>query len=169
MKSILKPIWGVMLVLSLATACKDKKEEPTPKTPNELMAQKKWKLTAGTAKFSFLGQNMTVDMMQEMEDCEKDNTEKYELNGTFVNDEGATKCDANDPQTADSGKWSLAENNTKLIRTNAEGTQTFDIITLDETTLKIKTTYSEDIALDPAQPNNTIKVSGTLEMVLNNQ
>lgn len=169
MKSILKPIWGVMLVLSLATACKDKKEEPTPKTPNELMAQKKWKLTSGTMKVSMFGQNLSFDMMDEMEPCEKDNTEKYELNGTFVNDEGATKCDANDPQTADSGTWSLAENNTKLIRTNTEGTQTFDIITLDETTLKIKTAYSGDFALDPTKPNETITLSGTVEMVLNNQ
>jgi lipocalin-like protein len=40
--------------------------------------------------------------------CEKDDIIFFKDNGTIIYDEGATKCDPNDPQTGDDGTWLLS-------------------------------------------------------------
>lgn len=173
MNSISKIVLGAMLASTLFTSCKDKKqvdpEPPKPKTAQEMLTAKSWKMSASTSKFSFMGQNFTENIMDEMEVCEKDNLEKYNANGTFTNDEGATKCDANDPQIYESGTWQLLENNTKLKRINNKNeTATFDVVSLNETTLKLKIVENMEFP-NPTNPNQNITVNVTVEVTLTAQ
>jgi hypothetical protein len=75
-----------------------------------------------------------------MKPCEKDNFETYKTNGEWETNEGATKCDANDPQIW-TLSWAFAENETKLI---FGGTDEYTLDELTATTLKFHSTFVEN-------------------------
>lgn len=76
----------------------------------ELLTSGKWKIIAIQA--SFLG--MTNDAYAELEDCEKDNFISFKTDKTVEIDEGATKCNPDDPQIRIEGHWNMFENDTKI-------------------------------------------------------
>jgi hypothetical protein len=98
--------------------------------------------------------NGTID--QSLEDlgvpsCNLDNTLKFEKNGTATADEGATKCDAADPQST-TFNWNFADDEKSLeIRDNvfSDLNGKFNIKTLNNTTLTLTkdTTITAPISL----------------------
>jgi len=91
-------------------------------------------LTKSTWKFDTAGIDLNKDGSIDQEDpslepCFKDNTYVFNKDSTVVMDEGATKCDAGDPQTS-SYAWSLTNSNPPVLKSDvnpilAEGLKVF--------------------------------------------
>lgn len=120
------------LTISLASCTKsdDKTTTPTP-TKTELLTAKGWKITEATVN--------GVDAFSNFDACERDNILTFKTNFTAITDEGATKCDPNDPQTI-TETWSFASNETKVILDGEEAT----LLILNSTTLKIEAINGAD-------------------------
>lgn len=119
-------------------ACKKDKKDST-KTKTELITTGSWKLTAYTinpaADLDFDGDTET-NVFIYLDGCIKDDVTTFKTNGTAEGDEGATKCDAADPQTY-SLTWSFTSNETKI---NIDGDE-YNLIELTATTIKISSSY----------------------------
>ena len=132
------------------TGCQ-KDDPPAPLTKTQLISRN-WKVTAATGTFPPLP---VVDILAQTPACDRDNIIQVKSDGTYIEDEGPTKCSPSDPQTANTGNWSFTTNETKL---NILG-QTFDIITLTATTLVLK----QDVAAGGGLPAGTINLTLTAQ------
>jgi len=139
-----------MIALLAFTGCQ-KDDPPAPPTKTELISRN-WKITAASGTFPPLP---AVDLLAQTPACKRDNIVQIKSDGTYVEDEGASKCNSTDPQTASTGNWSFTTNETKL---NILG-QTFDIITLTATTLVLK----QDVAAAGGLPAGTINTTLTAQ------
>ena len=123
---------AVALSAILFFACKkssDNNSNPS-KTKTDLITASLWRFD--NAKLA------GVDVSGYFDDCEKDNTVTFVSNGTGTVDEGATKCNAADPQTV-SFNWAF-ENNESSIHTSTPlfpGTGDFTLSTLNDTQLAV--------------------------------
>jgi hypothetical protein len=119
------------------------------KDRTELLTTRNWKITALTVNPAFspgIAQPAVSDWYAQMQDCEKDNLRTYKVDGSYTIDEGATKCNTNDPQTK-SGTWVFNPDKTILTETMGTDIRSYTILSLSSTTLVA--TY-------------TIKVGGTI-------
>jgi hypothetical protein len=139
----------ILIIAALAfltiSSCKKEDEKTTPaKTKTELLTSKPWKSTALTINpgLSIDGPKIT-DFFAQMPSCSKDDTDKYNVGGTGVNDEGATKCHTSNPQSTPF-TWVFHPSETILTR----GGESQNIIQLDETTLKVSTVVDGIAFLD---------------------
>jgi PKD repeat protein len=80
----------------------------TPPTKKEIIAAGPWKIT-GIKQFDG---TTTTDVYFQMDNCDKDDIYSFQANGSWTNEEGATKCDSNDPTIIDSGTWTLSSDGT---------------------------------------------------------
>jgi hypothetical protein len=132
----------LMLMGGLVTVSSCKKDDDDPATKTQTLSGKKFfiKSMPVDPPVDVLG-NLVDDFITWMPDCSKDDFIIFNENGTFVNDEGATKCEPTDPQT-ENGTWVFL-NNEKQIRLTVDGdaAQTMDIDEL--TNSKLKFSYSE--------------------------
>ncbi len=128
------------LVIGGISSCKKESTTeqvtPTPvKTPTktELLTSKSWKMTALTIAPDMMGM---TDLYAEMDDCEKDNTMKFnaDANKSLILDMGGKKCDMSEPQSK-SETWSLSADETTLTA----GTTIYTIISVDADKLKMST------------------------------
>jgi hypothetical protein len=86
------------------------------KTRKELLTSGSWKVSAVTVNppVDYNGDGTDdTDIFALWEQCLKDDVTTFKADGTAKADEGATKCDPNDPQTS-SLTWSLNSDDTKL-------------------------------------------------------
>ncbi|MDP3930268.1 MAG: hypothetical protein Q8R57_14700 [Bacteroidota bacterium] len=126
----------------IVSSCKKKMDEQIPetKTPvvtkTDLISAKAWKLTAVTVSPGIFlqGGPLITDFYPYIENCKKDDNQRFNLGGKGIIDEGASKCNPEDPQTEEFS-WAFANNETKLILD--EDTST--IVQLDSNTLKLST------------------------------
>jgi hypothetical protein len=127
---LLRSVLLILLPFFLLHCNKDEE----PKTTSELLIGT-WSLTAEvyTPTINF-GSGPVTDYYPYYENCEKDNVIIFKANSEGEFNEGATKCDAADPQTVPF-LWTLQNNNTKL---SISAIVTMDILQLDDTTLKLK-------------------------------
>jgi PKD repeat protein len=77
-------------------------------TKAEIIAGGPWKIT-GVSHFDGVTR---IDVYFFMDDCEKDDIWDFKMNNTYNNEEGATKCNSNDPTIIDSGSWTLSSDGT---------------------------------------------------------
>ncbi|HRI59628.1 MAG TPA: lipocalin family protein, partial [Saprospiraceae bacterium] len=75
--------------------------------------------------------------------CDKDNFVEFKADGSFVSDEGATKCNAADPQQ-ETGTWAFAQNETHLVVAGAD--YDFDAEIVELTDSKIEVKYDTDLS-----------------------
>ena len=129
MKKII--ITSLIFTLLLGINACTKAEETTtptntaPPTKTELLTRGGgWKMTG----LFYNG----ADVFDIFPACTKDDIIKFKTDFNATTDEGATKCDPNDPQTY-TEKWSFAANETKIILDGEEGV----ILKLDATTLTL--------------------------------
>jgi len=128
-------------ILLFTAACKKNDDDNNNKTKTENLTTGNWYLRSSTFTMSIMGVDSTYDGMADMEACEKDNFYTFLGGGVAKMDEGATKCDASDPQT-ETGTWALLNNETKLAINGAGVTDTADILELNGSTLKLQATSS---------------------------
>jgi hypothetical protein len=105
--------WMFALAMLVMISC-SKKDDPITSKQATLTTSKGWKVTAITVTPEING---TSNFYSFFPNCVKDNIEKFLTTGKFVEDEGATKCDAADPQSAEGGTWVLNSDNTVLTVT----------------------------------------------------
>ena len=105
MKTIIFKLLPLMVVLAMASC---KKDDPT--TTELLIDADGWILVSMTVDPPIVdpitGTSIT-DFYAQMDACDKDDITIFQDNGTYIIDEGATKCDPNDPQT-ETGTWVLS-------------------------------------------------------------
>lgn len=81
-----------------------------------------------------------TDFWAQMDQCWRDDLQKFESNGIYTFDEGASKCDVNDPQTT-TGLWSWNSDETIVSVTQGGNTTSYTILELSSTSFKAK--YSQ--------------------------
>ena len=143
----MKQLTAVILASFILFLSACKKEDSVPTKTD--MISRAWKYTAFTAVSGAL----TVDVLLQMEACEKDNLLRFKSDKTFTDEEGATKCNATDPQIINTGNWAFNANETKLV---LDGDSVL-IVSLSSTKLHLRytdngpPTATVDLIFAPAQ------------------
>lgn len=131
----------ILMNMVLFTSCEKSNDDDNnqEKTKTELISASVWKYDNAQID---VDNNGTGDMNVPagvIEPCQTDNTLTFAANGSGTMDEGATKCDAGDPQTSPFS-WNFTSNETVINFTAAifagVGGE-FKIISLTETDLKL--------------------------------
>jgi hypothetical protein len=130
MRQPIVKVTAALLLISLAfTACK--KSSTHVKTKTELLTQSTWRFSSATVG--------GIDVSAFLQACQRDNILTFVSAGTGTLDEGATKCNAGDPQTTPF-IWSFMTNETILHISTilfTGGSSDFNIVTLSETQLVV--------------------------------
>lgn len=127
---------NLIVVIALSSLFFTGCDKDSAKTKTELISQSTWKFDHATSG--------GADVTAFINACYKDNLVTFAANGTGQFDEGATKCNAGDPQTMNF-TWSFTTNETVL---NVSGaifagqSGNFTIITLNETDLVLEGTIT---------------------------
>jgi hypothetical protein len=149
----MKKLILVVLSASLSlVACKKDDSLPDPNNNNNnnnntssTLTVGSWKMVSSMSVIEYPAPvgTQTVDLFVLMQPCVQDNLYIFNANNTTTSDEGATKCNASDPQQKTAGTWALINNNTKLQITENSTSVTADILTLNSSTLELRyvTTY----------------------------
>ncbi len=120
-----------ILFTLLLTNCK-KEETTKTKTKTEYLTSAKWYMKTFTVDPGIVIGGVTVtDFYSQLDACDKDDSDKFNVGGAGISDEGATKCDPTDPQST-AFTWSLSPTETRFNMDQ----EIFDIINLDDTELK---------------------------------
>lgn len=123
----LRLICAFFLPFILISACK--KIPVIPENKTKALMGKRWKMTAYTED--------GVNKMTETYDaCELDNIEIYAAGGKYMMDEGATKCNDDDEQIQEGGKWEIKNDKLILSHEALDIQLQFTILELTTTTLK---------------------------------
>ena len=115
----MKNYFKLFSMLALASifalsSCK-KDDDSVSKTPAEYLTAGNWKITGMTINPGIdVGGIVITDIYTFVEDCTKDDLIKFNADGTMVEDEGATLCDPDDPQTTTDGTWTLTNDDKTL-------------------------------------------------------
>lgn len=125
----------LLLAVAVASCKKDKAS-----TIELLTNARGWILVGYTVSPAFVdpitGTSIS-DWYAQLETCEKDNLVFFQGDNVFITDEGATKCDPDDPQT-DPGTWLLSADE-KTVTIDGES---YTIEKLDKNTLRM--TFTEE-------------------------
>ncbi|WP_259016514.1 hypothetical protein [Emticicia fluvialis] len=108
-----KIVFVLVLGMLAIWSCKDKKETVL-KSRTELMAgasSKSWKITKAEASITT---DAKIDLVSTQQACITDNLLVFAVNGTYELREGASKCNAADPDLILSSNWSFTDNETKF-------------------------------------------------------
>lgn len=136
----MKKVLYFLPILFLATSCDKDDDDNTPagKTKTQTLTQASWKFETAGIDVNKDG-TIDTDLSSQINACYKDNTLKFETNGSGTADEGATKCTSGASQTT-TFNWVFASNETQLnITGNAVlgyGGQ-YKIVTLSDTKLSL--------------------------------
>lgn len=127
---------AVAASVSLAS-CGNDDDEVAP-TKTDMLTGKKWKQVAETETRS--DTTGTIDTFAPVVSCDKDDLLVFKTDSKLIFDEGATKCDPNDPQEFEAGTWALTNNESKLTLTILGFPVEGDIVELTTTKLVTRTT-----------------------------
>jgi len=138
------PIWKLAAFASLIICIAGCKKDPAHvKTKTEIISQSTWKFS--NAKVS------GADVSAFIQTCQKDNVLTFVSNKTGTLDEGATKCNASDPQS-NPFTWDFLNNETTLHVSTVlftGGSSDFTIVSLTDTELIL----SQNISINGSSQN----------------
>lgn len=109
MKKILFGL-GAICLLAVASCKKDDDN----KSRTETLTSGKWQITGSKTTTTVNNTSTVDDDYASWDACEKDNFITFNTNNTYTADEGATKCNSNDPQT-DIGNWAFVNSEKSLL------------------------------------------------------
>jgi hypothetical protein len=126
-------IFTTLLVMLVFSSCK---KEDEVKTATDYLTQGNWMITAATIDPDIeMDDGLVTNVYPYLDPCQRDNLMKFNTNGTVAQDEGATKCDPDDPQIIDEGNWAFSNNNKTLtILFPDEDPLVAEVKTLNEST-----------------------------------
>lgn len=116
----MKKAFFFLPVLVLAISCdkNDNKDNTSGTTKTQIITQSAWKFENAGVDFDKNG-TAELDISNQIEACAKDNTYKFEANGSGTINEGAMMCSTSPGQTAPF-TWAFISNETELkITSNA--------------------------------------------------
>ncbi|RYZ50927.1 MAG: hypothetical protein EOP49_12905 [Sphingobacteriales bacterium] len=133
-----------LLATTFFSACKKDKPEPADPLANahELLQNKNWKLVSIDAYPDFMG---LTDVLSMWDDCDRDDIYRFNPNGAFLLDAGATRCHPDELQQ-ETGVWSYSESS-KMLSFQLEPVGDYYALKLqyvDEISLVGTETYSFD-------------------------
>jgi hypothetical protein len=133
-----------LAILALGfTAC-DKDQDEVAPTKTDLLTAKTWKMTGLKVDPPLEVDDIVIDDL--FETCMSDNTLKFNVNHTYVADEGSNNCYPEDPQT-ESGEWEFNAAETELIIDD----EVADIKQLTSNSLKIAQELDLDVLLSSSR------------------
>jgi hypothetical protein len=138
MKNYIVKLTGILTLalLVIVSSC-SKNDEPSASKAQ--MIARNWKQTDLLASQAGTPAVSVFDTF--FEPCNKDDIWQFKSDGTYTVVEGASKCDAADPDTVTTGTWQLTDNDTKIIIDDAsEPAQTLNIVELTSTSFKLSGT-----------------------------
>jgi hypothetical protein len=119
------------------------------KTKTELLTQHNWKLvdeltTTGTGLINL--RIIPSYGLLTTRACKKDDRYVFRTNARYEVNEGATRCSSLDPQIIKTGTWSFQINETKiqLAILGSASYEIYNLVKLDESILKLSSTYSSE-------------------------
>lgn len=129
------------LTILFSVSCKKEDSVSVP-SKTELLTKAKWKWTAGTVSpaYDFFGDGKPIagDYYSKMPKCYQDDIRTFEASGKYLVDEGASKCDPNDPQIYTEGTWKWEANETILsFATNDRGSYIWKVTELTDTKMSV--------------------------------
>jgi len=161
MKNYFK-MFSMLVVASLfvLSSC-EKKSDPIKSTTDYLTAGN-WKVTGMTVSpgIDVMGVVITDIYQYMLEDCTKDDLIRFNTDGTVTEDEGATKCDPDDPQTTNDGTWTLTDNDKTLtVMYPNEDPAPATIVSINGTTLVVTAPLSLDFGIEKSGYTTTITMT----------
>ena len=132
----MKNLKFLALFLFAFTACEDF-EIDLP--INDDLSNTAWQLTS----FVIEDESGAKETIQDMDACEVDNILIFK-ESSFEYDEGATKCDEDDPQIQEGGIFVLSENQENLILTLEDEVIAAKVLEFNSETLKLEVDESEN-------------------------
>lgn len=137
------------LVVSTLVSCKKDNDEPESRPA--LLTERPWTLSQMGID---INNDNKIDQAYPLDDCNFDDTFLFRADGTGTADQGADKCEEEDPQSEEFN-WVLTDNETVL---NISSTSSFlmgdaTIITLNSSKLDMYTDYP-----NPINPSQTVRV-----------
>lgn len=134
----------IAIVAFVFPSCKkDSNTDPQP-TKTEMLAGGHWTLTALTLSPAIIiGGVSYTDGLAVYPECSKDDFQEFFSDGTYNYDEGATKCDANGPQT-ETGTWKFNSDETELTINGPSYTDVWKITSLTSTTMTSVYHFTQD-------------------------
>lgn len=112
-----------LLAVVVIVGCSKNNSSTTPPAPSAntiLLTQKDWLRT----KYEYKQASATtwIDGTSSIPACKMDDHVVFRTDGTYEDNEGATRCSAGDPFIVESGTWKFAQNETMVILTPAGST-----------------------------------------------
>lgn len=109
------------IVMLVTSGCK--KEETKSKEVTKENVSGTYTITKVEAKVSNSRADITTDYFRSFaEECDRDNTITFELNGIYVEKDGTMKCD---PSSDSDGTWSITNSSTLSIDGELIGVESF--------------------------------------------
>lgn len=135
MKKITAHVIAVIGMALIMHSCS--KENASNASKTQLLTQKSWRLTGARSQINggLWNDDFAIGLP-----CVKDNIWTFTTAGTYIVEEGATKCNGTDPQVISSGTWVFTNNETNLVADilgTAGSGDLLNILTLDQNTLKL--------------------------------
>ena len=126
---------GLLAFSFVFVACDDDED----KTASEKLVGT-WKTTN---EYTKVGPAPEVETTDSIDACTFDDLNTFESDNTYEFDEGATKCDDQDPQTIATGSWSFIEGDTKLVLDSDSSTSndTINIVSLSDSRIETSNSY----------------------------
>jgi len=131
---------AAIIVLTVAVIAGCKKDDSAP-TKTDLLTSGSWRLTASHVDPAIDANGDGVvenDIFAVAPSCFRDNLITFKSDGTYVVDEGATKCDPSDPQIMESSNWKFTDNESKIMIGEPGSEETGQLLQLSSTVLQIK-------------------------------
>lgn len=122
----------VLAGLTLCIACSKGNNDDNMSPTKKILVAGKWQLSAYTATTSYLGQDTTIDLYSQMDECDKDDFMEFAANGTSTMDENTNKCPGY--SQIEHATWALLNNDTKLAIVDSNP----DTMDLEITSMEMK-------------------------------
>lgn len=145
----IKILFVCLVASTLFNSCK--KDEPaassstTTDTKTALLCGKNWMVTASTVNpgIDYYGTGILLtNLIGTVQPCELNNLLNFSTGGSYIVDEGPTKCSAGDPQTIATGTWAFNSDKSHLLVTESGSSiaDDYTLVTLNETTVQVTQT-----------------------------
>jgi len=134
-----------LLALAAVSLSACKKDSDTTPSRTDLLTTPKWRMTAETETLTISQPGgspgpTVLDRHAGKTACERDNFHKFNVNNSWVIDEGPSKCLPSDPQTGTS-TWAFNSDQTKLLIPSPSMPSVLsevDILELTPSTLRLR-------------------------------
>ena len=103
-------ILGLIGLISFSNSCSKDDDNGVVALSKTEMIARTWKIS--TLNVTMLG--VTVNALDSLQDCMKDNIYKFTAAGIYSSEEGLTKCNESDPTVIETGTWQFVLNESKL-------------------------------------------------------